>query len=350
MDHHVDAIHVDTTRRHVGGHEHLQFPHGETLEGLLTGGLGKVPMDRRSTHVEVPEVVGYPVTHALGRAEHHDSLRGLADRRDNPVLVHVVHAEENMVHRADGVVRGVDGDLHRILQVAAHEVTDLAVQRCREQHRLVHTGDMTQDPLDLWGEAIVGHAVGLVDDDHLNLGEVHLFALDEVDEAQRRSHHEVDTLLEEGYLILAGGPAVCGEHHLAACLGDRREHLCHLKRQLTGGHEHEAVRAVGGGVRRDAAEHRYAKRERLARPGTCPATDILTGERHGDGLDLDGERLRESGLSETTIHVRGDSECSETSGGHGGSSFSHVDPAQATSQKSRWAVYRPRHEGPPYDQ
>ena len=75
-----------------------------------------------------------------------------------------------MVHRADGVGGGIDGDLDRILEVVPDQVADIAVERRREQHRLGPARAVAQDPLDLRREPVVGHAVGLVEHDDVDVG------------------------------------------------------------------------------------------------------------------------------------------------------------------------------------
>ena len=77
--------------------------------------------------------------------------------------------------------------------VAVDERVDRAVERGREQQRLVLGLDVAEDPLDLGQEAHVGHAVGLVEDDApRRRSSDTLAALDEVDEAARRGDDDVD--------------------------------------------------------------------------------------------------------------------------------------------------------------
>ena len=83
-------------------------------------------------------------------------------------LVHVVDGQEQVVHRADGVRGGVDGDLDRVAEVVTDEVADVAVERRREEHGLVAPGAVAKDPLDLGREAVVRHPIGLVEDDDLH--------------------------------------------------------------------------------------------------------------------------------------------------------------------------------------
>ena len=74
------------------------------------------------------------------------------------------------------------------------EVADVAVERGREQHRLGPAGAVAQDPLDLRREAVVGHPVGLVEHDDVDVGERDLVGLQQVDQPQRRGDDDLDAL------------------------------------------------------------------------------------------------------------------------------------------------------------
>ena len=171
VDDRTDVVDVDATGRDVGGDEDRQLALGELAQHTLAGALLHVAVQRRGVDAEVGEVGRDPVAHPLGLAEHQHLRDALGDRTDDLVLVHVVHGEEQVVHRADRVGRLVDRDRLRIGLVVTDQVADVAVERRREQHRLVAAGAMAQDPLDLRREAVVGHAVGLVERDDLAFAE-----------------------------------------------------------------------------------------------------------------------------------------------------------------------------------
>ena len=100
------------------------------------------------------------------------------------------------MHRADRVGSRVDCDLDRIVHVPPNEMAYIAVEGCREQHRLVLARDLAKDPLDLRCEAVVGHAIGFVEDDDLDLVEVELVLLQQVDQPQRSRHDDIDSAME----------------------------------------------------------------------------------------------------------------------------------------------------------
>ncbi len=239
-----------------------------------------------------------------------------------------------MVHRADRVGGRVDRHLDRVGEIVADDVADIAVERRREQHRLRAPRAVAQDPLDLRREAVVGHAVGLVEDDDVDVGQRDLAGLEQVDQAQRRGDDDLDALAQLLDLVWPAGPAVDGEDPLAGVVGDRLEHLGDLHRELSGRHEDEPERTAGSGALDDARQHRHAERERLARPGARPAANVVAGQGDGDRRALDLERLGEPSRGEAGVDALGHAEVGETGrrldGRQGG------DPRQRSGSLDGW--------------
>ena len=248
-------------------------------------------------------------------AEHGELRDSLADRADHPVLVHVVDGEEQVVHRADRVRGGVDGDLDGVAEVAPHQVPDVAVQGGREQHGLCPPGAVAKDPFDLRREAVVGHPVGLVEHDDVDVGQRQLLRLEQVDQPQRGGHDDLDALAQHVDLVVAAGAAVDGEDPLAHVGGERLEHLGDLHRQLTGRHEDQAEGRSGRRRVVDPGQHRHAEGQRLAGSGLGATTDVVAVHRHGDGGRLDLEGLGEPGGGQRLVDVRGNAQFGEPGGG-----------------------------------
>ena len=60
----------------------------------------------------------------------------------------------------------------------------------------MRSGDLAQNPLDLRGEPVIGHAIGLVEHKHFDLIEVEFVVLQQVDEAQWSGHDNLDASVE----------------------------------------------------------------------------------------------------------------------------------------------------------
>ena len=227
------------------------------------------------------------------------------------------------------------GDLALLLQrlglvvggvglVVAHQHVDVAVERGREEHRLaLLVGQVEQAP-HLGEEAHVGHAVGLVDDDDVDVVEAERAALEEVLEAAGGGDDDLDALAERLHLALHAGAAVDGEHLGLGAPAQGHELLLHLRGELTGGHEHEALGPAGRGLL-DAGEQREAEGDGLAGAGGRLAADVAAGEGVGERGGLDGERLGDAEDVEALAQAGGHAEVGE-GGGHGGG-FSCIEGA-----------------------
>ena len=140
------------------------------------------------------------------------------------------------MHCPDSVGGRIDRHFLGVLHVPLHQVAHLTVERGREEHRLVLARDMAQDPFDLRGEPLVGHAVCLVENDNLDVIELHFAGLHEVDEAQRGRNDDLDSLGERRDLVVSRCSAVHGEDASVALTADWVEHLGHLEGQIGRAH------------------------------------------------------------------------------------------------------------------
>ena len=184
---------------------------------------------------------------------------------------------------------------------------DVAVERGREQDRLAVRRDEIEQLAHLRQEAHVGHAVGFVDDDDLDTVELDRPPLDQVDQAARAGHEDVDAAAQLADLGVVADAAVDGDHAAAAGLGQRQQVLLDLGGELTGRGEDEPAGAQPAGAG-DALDHRDSEGERLARAGRGPARDVAPGEGVTDGGRLDGERLGDLALVERVDEVGGNAE------------------------------------------
>ena len=143
-------------------------------------------------------------------------------------------------------------------------MVDVVVEGGREQERLVFLVHAAQEPLDLRQEAHVGHAVGFVEHDRADVGDVDLAAVAEVDQATGSRDHHVDDLVEGADVGVEIGAAVDGAQREPDGCGQRREHLGDLHGQLARRHEHEGARVMRTRAGRGALQQRQTEGQRLA--------------------------------------------------------------------------------------
>ena len=94
-----------------------------------------------------------------------------------------------------------DLDAFRVLQQAAGQRADLAVDGGREQQRLTRSRRSGNDRFDVVDEAHVEHAVGFVEHEHLQLRQVNTAAFQVVEQTARRSNQDFRVLREQHQLL-----------------------------------------------------------------------------------------------------------------------------------------------------
>ena len=165
---------------------------------------------------------------------------------------------------------------------ASRELADFAVERGREEHRLAVLRHAADDALDLRAEAHVEHAVGLVEDEDLDVVERDHLALDEILKPARRRDDDVRAL-EPLRLRSDGRPAV-GDADPDVLRGREGLDLVgHLERELPGRHEHEGLGGLA--VSGDPLDERDPESDCLARSGRRLCKDVTSGERIGKTRD-----------------------------------------------------------------
>ena len=251
VDDHVHHVDVQAPGRDVGGHQGGKLSLAEVLQGPLPVGLAEVSVDGVRLYPFLAELLDQPVGSALGAHEDQRLLRVPADGGTHLDPVHLVHLEEAVLHRVDGRVRGGHLVQDRVGQVPADQPVHRAVQGGGEQQGLVFPLEATEHPLDLGHEAHVGHAVGLVQHEGLDVGHRELAPVTEVDQPARGGDDHVDAPPQLLHLALDVGAAVDGGDPQAGLLGQWLEHFADLHGQLAGGDQHQA-RGRPGSVDRAA--------------------------------------------------------------------------------------------------
>ena len=136
-------------------------------------------------------------------------------------LVAEREAEGQVLGRRGVVAGALDLVPGRVLQVAADQRVDLAVQRRREQQPLGVAVGLVEQLLDDREEAEVGHEVGLVEDGDDDLGEGGLALADQVLQTAGGRDDDVDAAAQLLDLAVHGRAAVDGGELDAGGLAER---------------------------------------------------------------------------------------------------------------------------------
>ena len=264
MNNATDVVDVNSAGSHIGRDQHLQLSFSELTQRALTRALLHVAMHGLRVDAEFLQVARHTVTVALGLAEHQQLWDALADRANNLVLVHVMDPKEQVVHRADRVGGFIDSNRDRIGLVRTNEVADIAVESCREKHRLVAAITVPKDPFDLRSEPVISHPIGFIKRDDLNAIEADLVRLDEIDQAQRRRNDDFNALGHLLNLVMPRRSAVDGQHGHPGMTGNRLQHFGNLHGQFASRHQDKPERTHRLSLVGDASEHRHAECQCLA--------------------------------------------------------------------------------------
>src|SRR6266550_4643828 len=189
------------------------------------------------------------------------------------------------------------------------QLSDLAVERCGEEHRLTLTRNAAEDPLDLRAEAHVEHPVGLVEDEDADAAELDEAPLDQILETARCRNDDVRAL--EPLRLRADRRAAIRERDLHA-LGGRigADLVGDLERELAGRHEDERLGSRTVDV--DPFDERHPECECLARAGRRLREDVAAGQRIGQDERLDVKRFDDAAGRERLLDGRAHAERAET--------------------------------------
>ena len=202
------------------------------------------------------------------------------DLGDDARLRGGVDDEQVVLHRLD--LRGGRGDRagHRVVQVAADQRGDVAVERGGEQQPLPVGRGEVEDRADLGQEPHVGHPVGLVDRGDRRPAERSqvrwlVWSVSRPGVATSRSIPRCSSAAWR----LNDMPPTTEVTVRPSAFAYGASGVDDLLRELAGGHEDQAAGPAGlGPAAGEPGQHREAEGQRLARAGLAAAEQVAPGE------------------------------------------------------------------------
>ena len=295
------------------------LPELERGQRALALVLGLVAVHRDGAHALAAEALDEPVGAALGAHEHERELarRELLDERVEPrVAVDGAEAVLDLGRRSRRR-RVLVPD--RVGACRRHAMRPTSPSSVAEKNSVWRSaGHWATMPVDGGAEAHVEHAVGLVEDEDLDVAERERAALEQVLEAAGRRDHEVRGagVLD---LLVEADAAVDGGDVEAARGGQRARLLDDLADELARRGEHERGRAAG--VRLEHVDDRRGERDRLARPRRGLGEHVDAVEDVLDDERLDGEGRGDAAVGERAHNGLRQAEIGEGLLGHTGYSL-----------------------------
>ena len=171
----------------------------------------------------------------------------------------------------------------------------------------------TDDAAHRGQETHVGHAVGFIDDDGRDRGEVEGTLFQHVFEAARASDDDVDAKVKGLAGDVVRGATVNADHPTTTVISELSDLFLNLGGQFTGRHQDQAGRFARTGLS-EASHERKTEGQGLSRTSRGLSDDVAAGEGVGQRGLLDGEGFRDSASIKTLYEVRRHTEVGK---GHG---------------------------------
>src|SRR5690606_2769926 len=153
VDHQVEAAHVDPPGRHVRRDQRGDLAVLELAEGAGALRLRAAAVQPAGADAVGEQVLDHRVHRALVVQEHDPLAVAGRDPGRGRLLVPGGHLEQVVLHGGDGAGGGVHRVHDRVLEEAAHQGVDVAVQGGGEEHPLAVGGNLPEDRGDLRHEA-----------------------------------------------------------------------------------------------------------------------------------------------------------------------------------------------------
>lgn len=308
-----DVGDIQTTSSDGSGNHDRAASRTEHVEGTLTLALGAVSVDRGGREVLAQQEVGQRIGHALGLDENQGQAQvalglGVEDVEKNGTLVLILNVFDLLSNVLRGGTDTADGQEDVVLQEIASQVLDVAGEGSREHESvaLVDAGHvlLLDQTSDLGLETHVQHAISLIQDKVLNVGEGDTATLDQVDKTTRSGSQHIASTVDSAELLANIGTTIDDAGADPGAVRELAGLFPDLRSQLAGGGENE-----GGGVGLAGATHTGALGERsgatlkeLGENGEEETTSLSgtsLGTSHqvtvvtdnGDGVLLHGSRL-----------------------------------------------------------
>ncbi len=200
-------------------------------------------------------------------------------------------------------------DAHRVTHVGFDQMLHRGFDGGGEQQRLPRSGHGVYHAGDRGQEPHVEHAVGFIEHEHADAGEIDQFAAEEIVEAAGRSDHDFGALADGFQLRIFAQAADHGGGADAGSIGKLGEGFMDLQREFArGAKDYDAraaragLRGVGlGAVAQQQFDHGQHKGQRLAGSGLRGGDQVASGEGRFDGKCLNRRRFGEAISGEVAL-------------------------------------------------
>jgi len=286
-----NAVDVNAASHDVRRHEHARVTALEALEGLLALGLRAIAVNRRAADTAAVEDFGDAIGAMLRAGEDQHTLKSvIGDETHEQVgFLLTAYGVDRLSDRLDRSGYRGDRDVCGIVERRVDELEDLLGHGRREQEVLTLRRHECHDALHVGRKAHIEHAVGLVEDEHLHVGEVDVTTADEVEKSARSGDEYVDATSQRPLLWIVADAAVHDCRTVTSHLGRSACDFIDLNSELTRRGDDECLDAAG--LCGDALQQREDERRGLSGAGLRTADNIAALEHDRNRIALDGGGL-----------------------------------------------------------
>ena len=290
---------VQTTRRHIGGDQHLRLAFTEGRQRPFALTLRLVAVDRRDREAPFFQQLRQLFRTIFGPAKDDGQFTGVLghifrQQRGLVALVDEMHALFDLVGRT---ARRVCLNADRVGQIGAGQFLHQLRHGGRKQQGLARARQRARNPAQRVDKADVQHLVGLVQNQIFGLGQVDRMAVQQVDQTTRRGDQHVDTAFQTGDLRVDGRATHHAERADRGAFGKAFNRLRDLGGQFTRRRQNQRAAAFRVGLAamgHQPGQHRQRKRRCLAGPGLGQTHQVLALDDMRNGLRLNGRRFRQA--------------------------------------------------------
>lgn len=302
VDHVSDVVHIQSSRRNIGGDQNPETALLEAGQRFGAHGLALVAVNGVAVNARCTQLFHHPVGGVLHLGENEGLVDlGIAQKGDQQgILVLFPHEEHllgNTLHR--GFV-GRDGHQHRVADHGVGQLHHFRSYGGREKQGLALRRNLRQHPFDVGDEAHIEHPVHLVENEDLYLIQVDESLLHQVEQPTGSGHENIDPTVQGTDLAGLVDPAE--DHGMAE---EKKASISlnafpDLRCEFAGGGENEGPGGsfpVPAGIAGKPLQERQGKGSGLSGAGLGAAHQVtsfyqvrnaLLLDRRGDDVSLRG--------------------------------------------------------------
>ena len=207
---------MDASRRHVGRHQGLRLASLELAKGSLSLRLAAVTMDRHGGDARGAQLACNTICTTSSATEDDGRAHLGHDVGEDVESIIALDRPEEVIDVALCVFIARHVVACRVGLIARGQRFDLFAHGGGEQENLSIRLRLLDDAAYARHEAHVGHPVGLIDDEQLDVGEIDHPLLDQIFQPPGARHEDVDALGERSLGRSVAGTAIDGDDLLVA--------------------------------------------------------------------------------------------------------------------------------------